>query len=129
MLNHPSGNKADVVQFVRQMSLTTKGVKYKIEGPLLTNDPNPLVLVTQLMMPPQVSAEAVAAAMNSPHGQQGQNRPNGQPDGMGFAPLGDEALPVDGDGNMFGDVNDGTVTDIVQDGGLQREVVRPVFRE
>jgi hypothetical protein len=124
MINHP-GDKSQVIQFVREQGLPTKGVKYRIEGPLPQNDPTPMVLLTQIMLPPQVSPEAVAAAMSDPHGQRGQNRPTGQPDGMGFAQMGDEALPVAGDGNMFDEVNDGTISDILQDGGAMREVQRP----
>lgn len=124
LLNHP-GDKAQVVQFCREQGLPTKGVKYQIVGPLPANDPAPMVMLTQLMMPPQISPEAVAAAMSDPHGQQGQNRPSGIPDQMGFAQMGDEALPVAGDGNMFDEQNDGTVSDIMQGGGGFQEVRRP----
>jgi hypothetical protein len=124
LVNHP-GDKAQVAQFCRDQGLPTKGVKYKIEGPLPQNDPTPMVLLTQLMMPPQISPEAVAAAMSDPHGQRGQTRPSSQPDSMGFAQMGDEALPVAGDGNMFDETNDGTVSDILQDGGAMREIPRP----
>ena len=123
VLNHPSQNKADVIAWVRQQNILTKGIKYTIQGPLPVTDPNPMVLATQRNLL-NLSSEAVAAALHNPRGQAGMNRPDAPPDQLGFQRLGDGALPVDAEDNVFGDVNDGTVSDITQDG---RELHRPDF--
>lgn len=130
VLNHPSSAQKDVWEAVRAhvkaRQLLISGIKYGLIGPLRENDPQPIVLAEQINVC-NLSGAAVASALAAPHGQPGQNRPESALDALGFQELGDHALPVRADDAMFGDVDDGTSTDILQDGGGMQERRRPHF--
>jgi hypothetical protein len=119
---HPSTDRATVVEYVRSERLGSPRVRYQLY-PIPHNDANALVLCIQRAVP-TLSAEAVQAAANAPHGQAGQNRADGQPDHMGFSDLGDAALPLNNDENVFGETQDGTYTDLVRDGAAMHEIRR-----
>lgn len=124
VVNHP-GDKNAVIAWLRGhrlhgQSVLARGVKYTIQGPLPTNDPTPMLLAVQPHLL-NLSSAAVAAALSSPHGQAGQNAPDSDVDNMGFQRLGDPSLPLSADEAVFGDGDDGTVTDIIQNGGTMTE--------
>lgn len=124
---HP-GDRTAAIEFCKQQRLGTRGIKYQVIGPIGTyGGPDPLVLCIQQALPPipAIDPRSVQAALSNPHGQAGQNRPDGQLDSGGFQELGDHALPTDADQAVFGEVTDGTYSDIVQDGGAAREIPRP----
>jgi hypothetical protein len=130
VVNHPSNDTKTVWAFIAQHckenQLLTKGAKYALFGPVNQTDQNAIVLAVQCHLG-NLSGEAVGAALSSPHGQPGQNRPDAPLDSMGFQALGDMALPIRGDDAMFGEADDGTVSDIYQNGGGLVEQARPRF--
>lgn len=122
MFTHPSTDRAVVIPYVKAQALGTRGVRYQLH-PIPHNDPNELVLCIQRAVP-VLSEDAVQAAQSAPHGQAGQVRPTTDRDNMGYQELGDEALPLNNDENVYGDVRDGTYTDLTRDGATLREVPR-----
>lgn len=120
LVNHPGPTPADVARWVKTQNVLTQGVNYGIIGPLPQNDPNPQIVVTERYLS-NLSPQAVAAALSVPHGQPGMNRPDDSPDNMGFQKLGDQSLPVSADENVFGEIDDGTFTDMITNGGRMVE--------
>jgi hypothetical protein len=122
IFNHPSSDRNTVTEYVRRERLGTPRVRYQLY-PIPAHDTNELVLCVQRAVP-VISPEAVQAAQNAPRGQQGQNRNDSQPDHMGFAELGDAALPLANDESVYGETQDGTYSDLVRDGAAMHEVRR-----
>ncbi|NDQ58585.1 MAG: hypothetical protein GZ088_16075 [Acidipila sp.] len=87
----------------------------------------PQMLCAYLGVPPVLSAAAVSAGQMSgaPVGQYAQNRPAGPVDSSGWQQLGDADLGS-GHDNMFGNSDDGTVTDLYQGGMGSVEIPRRV---
>jgi len=119
VFNH-AGPKEAAVSWLRAQNKLARGVKYTIQGPLPQNDPNPIIMCCQPHLL-NLSSEAVAAALHAPRGQAGQNAPDSDVDNMGFQRLGDPSLPVDTDEAVFGEGDDGTVTDMINNGGQMIE--------
>lgn len=124
-----AGDKQAAINFIRtqrigELPITLKGVRYKVELIGSNDCADNMILCVQPQFPQVDASQAVQAAQYSPQGQQGQQRPSGELDAMGFQVLGDEALPVSGDGDVFGDERDSTVSDLIIDGGAPREIPR-----
>lgn len=114
--NHPAQDQASIVQWLQTNNLMTAGVQYALHAIPQNDHSNVVLLATQRKMP-VFDATAVAAAQHAPRGQRGQTRPNSEVDRTGFQELGDEALPVAGDGEMFDpNFDEGTVSDLARDG-------------
>jgi hypothetical protein len=126
VVNHP-GSKEAVISWLRTQNVLPHNVRYTIQGPLPTNDPTPMLLAVQPHLL-NLSSAAVAAALSAPRGQAGQNAPDSNVDSMGFQRLGDLSLPVSTDEAVFGEVDDGTVTDIIHNGGSMVEQQRPKLK-
>lgn len=126
IVNHPSSDKPTVAEWIKASNMLTRGVKYTLQGPLPVNDPTPMFLAVQRNLL-NLSAEAVAAALHNPRGQAGMNRPDQPLDSMGFQKLGDTALPISNDDQIYGDATDGSISDIIQNGGNMMEQPRPDF--
>lgn len=111
------GGKETAIKFCQANKLGMAGVRYQLVPLVTPPGDEPFILARQVNTTPRVDATAVQAAMTAPHGTRGQDNPSGELDPSGFQQLGDAALPVGGDGDMFGDVRDGTYLDLIQTPG------------
>jgi len=126
------GSREQFMQVAKASNLGTPGVRYQVIE-VSDNLPGVQVLAVELylgdwqpgVVQPQLSAQHVGGGQpfGLPHGQVGQDRPAGPIESGGFQTLGDGDLGAAQEA-VYGQVDDGTVSDIVQEGGGAREIPR-----
>ena len=125
VVNYP-GTIDQCKQYLRANAFGSPGVRYW--GIMLQpNLPDPEVLAVEINIGVPVTAQQAQLSgahvnggqpVGSPTGNAAQNRPTGQKDSSGFQVLGDDVLSGAGDA-LFGDVNDGTVSDLYGGGHFE----------
>lgn len=119
------GNAAQAVMFAKHQGIGQWGMRQYDCYPLMQENPSPVLLCCQVVLPTEVSAQHVHGGQPTgpPVAQPGAQGTDGQLDELGFQKLGVGAL-----GNvqdpMYGDVSDGTYTDLVQGPAGSVEVKR-----
>lgn len=130
-LNHP-GDVNAAIQYAKARGLGGPRQKFIVYAAQQFEHVGPKVLCVQIStgqgqngQVPQTSAQHVNGGqpIGIPQGQPNHDRADAPVDPAGFQELGDGSLPVSGD-SMYGDLSDGTITDLVQSPAGSLEVPR-----
>ena len=112
------GDKSQAINYARAENIASKGVRYKIEGPLPENLPALVLAMQHDMRFDIVNNQAAQAGQVNAHNT-GNNRPAGQLNSAGFQELADQDLPIED--AIYGDAIPNNFGDIINVGGRSHE--------
>jgi hypothetical protein len=111
------GSKSQAIDYIKQEQLATRGVKYKVEGPV-TDIPGNLVIAIQKATITIIDQQAVVAAQMQAAGT-AQGRPEEPVQQGGFQKLSDQDMPIHDD--LYGDPLAGEYSDVIPGQGILQQ--------